>query len=837
MYYLESKYDLKDPSITFKAFQGHISQGGTSVTILTGKPYHKTYQRQKELEKIDDLYRSLEPASDVITVYLTGPPGSGKSQLSRQYGAQYGQRSHHGEGCVVATLHAETPESLLESYKQLVKELGLCISDNTDEATRVKLKTYSQSVKEYLRNTPTPQWLFIVDNVVASEPLTEFWPGRESSWGVGRVIVTTQDAELVPKSSEYARDLSLARGMDEQDAVGLMYLIADLEIDADAIEVARKLDYYPLSLACAAVFIKEMRTDRPVANYRWTNYLSNLNKYFDDLHYPEFQQHNLCYPRSMLPAAVCAAKRMVSNNRFLASAFEFLSHCALQPIPLEVVADHVMRMCDGCQVPDVVKRDIARCSLLICPRSGARGIEVVTMHQVMRTAFTHLRLESRDSDSVGGCGGCEEKDEKCREQRSFLGALDTMNICYQRYKVSLDEYGVSIRILLSPHLQACISTALNRSEYEDTETFVLSSVYFADSLVHVAGATDTQRVQILEHAHDVMRQLGLRSLTACRLLGDLGYTYREAGRLDKVTPVLEEANTIAELHKGSEWMKERSHILNVLGWTYREMFQLDLAQAYMEMSVEVTSEVYGKTHTEVIERLCNLGIILHDAWKNEEALEALCKARDLVEALDSQSRGAIHAQVMNYTAKVYLRWFLSLIHTEGMTSRASEYLENSKAFHEKALEIYERLYSRKHKFYTGTLMTYAIALRHSGDLELARAHCAFALEIYRSSGHCAWPRVATWLADVYLAMKEFQTAKMILHDVIREDERSGTSISPGAYHPRALMAEAMVETGEKVEGERMLKECLAEWQKKGFHPEHYWVTRSHAFLKSRLGKG
>jgi hypothetical protein len=33
-------------------------------------------------------------------------------------------------------------------------------------------------------------------------------------------------------------------------------------------------------------------------------------------------------------------------------------------------------------------------------------------------------------------------------------------------------------------------------------------------------------------------------------LSDLGYTYREAGKLDKVIPVLEEANAIVEQFKG-----------------------------------------------------------------------------------------------------------------------------------------------------------------------------------------------------------------------------------------------------------------------------------------------
>jgi hypothetical protein len=92
-------------------------------------------------------------------------------------------------------------------------------------------------------------------------------------------------------------------------------------------------------------------------------------------------------------------------------------------------------------------------------------------------------------------------------------------------------------------------------------------------------------------------------------------------------------------------MKQRSHILNVLAFTYRESYQLDLAEAYMNMCVDVTKEVFGETHTEVIERLCNYGIILHDRWENEKAIEVLKEAREMTESLGGDLQSAICAQV------------------------------------------------------------------------------------------------------------------------------------------------------------------------------------------------
>ena len=380
-----------------------LPQSVKSIMILPGKPFHKTFERGKELSNLDGLYTSLDSevcSDDVVTVYITGPPGSGKSQLSRLYGKWYGQGEASNESCstVVVTLYAETPESLLESYKRLVSTLDIQMRDTSmyDEIWQT-LNDYTLVVKRVLRNSKyyNFRWLLIIDNVVASNPLKEFWPLPGYGWGRGRALVTTQDSELAPSAHEQTSTLSLSQGMDEEDAVEFLCLISELDRDSFTSEVANMLNYYPLSLACAAVFVRDMRKDRPAANFSWENCLSNLRRYYDRLEYSEFTDHNICYPRSMLPAAVCSASRMAESNPVLKSAFEFLSFCALQPVPLDLLKEAVLSSKGQDElIPDLVKKEIARCSLLIYPHNGARGIEVINMHQVMRTAFVQLRMES-----------------------------------------------------------------------------------------------------------------------------------------------------------------------------------------------------------------------------------------------------------------------------------------------------------------------------------------------------------------------------------------------------------------------------------------------------------
>ena len=797
-----------------------------------------TQRRGGEIRKIEQAFSHLRQdaaeSSLVSAVYVKGAPGCGKTQLARQFGKEYMKVS---AGCggqsprrIVATLDARTPESLLESYKELHEKLELSKESEERGSLNERIKTYSNEIKNHLCKSSTV-WLLIIDNLTVNDPLTEFWPTPEenSPWGEGLVLVTTQDSELVPRSHAYAKVVGLDEGMEQSDAKKLLSAISGMETDEDAVEVARLLGFYPLSLACAAVYVKQMREDRSFSKFSWKNYLANLKKYFAYLDHSDFTRHNPCYPQSMLPAAEFAAQRMAENNEVLRAAFVFLSYCALQPLPLDTVAEYVLceTAASGDQtirVPDDVKVKIARCSLLIYPETGERGIEVVTLHQVMRLAFAQIRRKPDEQT--------KEMEETAEvEKRQLNGVLKILNKAYKIRKADVSKEAIATRIILCPHLREFVEKA-EKSPFVEVNLLVQALVYLADGLVHVAGATDNNRVGLLERAYKINKQLSTTDISACELLCDLGYTYREAGQLDRVIPVLEEANHLCTAHTEPEWMKMRSRLLNILGFTYRESFQLDLAKEYMKMCAEVTRKAYGEKHVQVVERLCNLGIILHDRWENDEAIEVLEEAQKIIEACDtSRTELFIRAQVLNYTAKVHLRWYLGLRYTHPNAWSTKKHLEESNALHEEAVKIYEELHGDRHKFTAGTMMTYGTAKLHLGQVEQAYEMCQSAVQVYRSSGHIAWPRAGTWLADVLFVRKEYARAKSFLEELVNVHEDLHLVVSPGAYHPKALLAEACVHLGDVQYGKEMLTQCLREWEEKGMHPEHYWVARARAFLR------
>ena len=109
----------------------------------------------------------------VSTIYLSGNPGCGKTQLARQIGEQFfkiGSGTKKRRPNIVATLNAETFEALADSCINLAKKLGITEYSLTNLAT-----TEVNSPKERIQHLQClifpkfkqfSKWLIIADNVV-----------------------------------------------------------------------------------------------------------------------------------------------------------------------------------------------------------------------------------------------------------------------------------------------------------------------------------------------------------------------------------------------------------------------------------------------------------------------------------------------------------------------------------------------------------------------------------------------------------------------------------------------------------------------------------------------
>ena len=307
-YNLTSELQTKKKEV--ETLTHEINSKVESFCILTFKPPHPIIRRVNDvtriMKKLDELQNDSKGA--ISTVYLSGSPGCGKSQIARQVGQEiFDKRWREGEDLTfVATLNADTLDSLAESYCSLARHFG--ITDNALanlEASRNPpeklefLKTLIFSKTKQFSN-----WLIIVDNVVdLSSVQGVLPPSGMKELGHGQVLITTQDISSIPVNAPLTYHESLSKGMHPDDAVDLLRQVSQIQNQEQAEKVAEVVDYQPLPLAAAAFYVRSAR-DNDSPNYSWGNYLNDLRRHELNLigAYPDSQT-------SLVPSEIKARGR------------------------------------------------------------------------------------------------------------------------------------------------------------------------------------------------------------------------------------------------------------------------------------------------------------------------------------------------------------------------------------------------------------------------------------------------------------------------------------------------------------------------------------------------
>ena len=327
-----------------------------SFCILTScKPSHPIIRRVNDvtriMKKLDELQNESKGA--ISTIYLSGLPGCGKSQIARQVGKEiFDKRWREGEDLTfVATLNAETLNSLAESYCSLARYFG--ISDNALanlESSR-NLREQIEDLKAFIfsKTKQFSNWLIIVDNVVDLSSVRDDLPasGRKEL-GHGQVLITTQDSSSIPSSAPLTYHESVSKGMLPDEAVNLLQHVSKIQNREEAEKVAEVLEYQPLAVAAAAFYVQTVR-DNGSPNYSWANYLETLRR----LEFP-------C--RISL-----AVEEVIRSDRFFKHLFTLLSLHAPKPLNEGAAISHIMNM-ENC-VDEVDEKQVRmrfrKCSLLL----------------------------------------------------------------------------------------------------------------------------------------------------------------------------------------------------------------------------------------------------------------------------------------------------------------------------------------------------------------------------------------------------------------------------------------------------------------------------------------
>ncbi|XP_068688402.1 uncharacterized protein [Montipora foliosa] len=353
----EKERELKEKVETLKETEKHRKvleeqlqiEAPAAFCILPPKPSHDVAERDHEVAKIIQQLQQLKETNEsrLTSLYLSGNPGSGKSQLAGLVAKKFFDEKKQiaGKNTFVMTLNAQRLDSLLESYVSFSRNLKCSEYAVTSTLNDKDLKTEGKiaNIKSLISTKVElySSWLLVVDNVVSLSGMNPHLPETgDTHWSKGQLLITLQDTTAIPSETSFSNHISVSKGMTPSDAISLLASLSGIADGETEKEVARALDYQPLALASAAIFVKQVR--EASSNFGWKGYLEKLETGQLDNTEAFLAMTNQRYPISMTTAISLAVDDAMSSDKVLNHAFGFTSLRGQQQLNLDLVIKFIL---------------------------------------------------------------------------------------------------------------------------------------------------------------------------------------------------------------------------------------------------------------------------------------------------------------------------------------------------------------------------------------------------------------------------------------------------------------------------------------------------------------
>ena len=776
-----------------EALTQEINSKVKSFCSLTFKPSHEIIRRSTDVTRIGKKIQELENESKgaVSTIYLSGIPGCGKSQVARQVGQEFfDKKCCESKGLtLVATLNAETLETLADSFITLGRQVGLTEYTLTNLATS-KVDSPKETI-QHLTRLILPKmnqfcsWLIIADNVVDLSLVRSYLPPTASEeWGNGQVLITTQDSNSIPSNAPHTYHESLSEGMQPDEAVKLLKKVSQIPNQEQAEKVAEVLEYQPLALAAAGFYLQEVVTSGS-PNFSWTSYLEAFSRGERKATEEPLAKQNLAYSKTMTTAVKMAVDRATESDKVLRQAFYFFSLCAPNSLPIEAVVNFVKIRATE-QAEELIRAKIVKSSLITCSydKNGIPAYLRVhnIVHGVLKTILTSdmeftnrvqclsvainifRSLLERDKEQLFASG------DVCVKLRSI-----TMH-CKELHEILTTNFAVTEAVmkelthLITPAevvswLCSSAKVCCNLSNHADGNLFSTAALEF------IKYISDTRDGDLLKaHVFDVRGdvtslqceyELSLSYYEQARTIrtaiygeqhadvaasyNNLGIVHHDLGQYSKAKEHHEKALIIRKKLYGEQHADVASSYNN-LGVVYRVLGEHSQAKEHHEKALIIRKKVYGEQHADVASSYNNLGVVYRDLGEHSQAKEHHQKALIIREKV----YGEQHADVA------------SSYNNLGVVYRGLGQHSQAKEHHEKALIIRKKVHGEQHADVATSYNNLGVVYSDLGEHGQAKEHYEKALIISKKVYGEQHPDVATSynnLGNVYHVLGEYNQAK------------------------------------------------------------------------------
>ena len=458
-----------------------------------------------------DLLRKRGKGHNLVTVFITGPPACGKTQVCRKYAtAVFENRNPEGRYLPVLLWKAGSSTDLANSLRDSLRAIrnpeylkridrDLTVMHTTEQVSQHHLDRLLKEVlvalkdkyERRLKSEKEEEWLIVIDGASSYDDLKQLMPsllskGDTTQWGRGKLLIAVQECSM-PVKGRYTAEIRLGPGMSATESLEFLRLSFPHDSEEELKNVAEQLSCIPLSLAVAVETMKMLRKNS--ASYTWQRHLEKNLLPSDSVDVdPSDPRHpkklHCQYNHTLYQALKQAVQRIgVEGNN--AHLFFFLGLCEGGSVPLPLLkklavflhGDEEEGMEDALFVQ--FNEDIRHNSLGLILLEGDAGISVHHVLHVVLRHVAHARLE-----------GLKRNDKQQSETRRTVSAIiKAFCAVYQSTEQQLSYLDrVQDKLRLLPHFIALFDNCIELYRYQD-DTVPRFALYAAQLLqLHHKGS-------------------------------------------------------------------------------------------------------------------------------------------------------------------------------------------------------------------------------------------------------------------------------------------------------------------------------------------------------------
>ena len=755
--------DLVSAKEENKALTQEMSAKLQPFCFLASTPPHDIIRRSHDIERITKKMEELSSGSNggVSTVYLSGNPGCGKSQIAREIGQQFfSERMGDVENLIfVATLNAETIETLANSYMTLGRHLGIT-EYALSRLESLKIEKPLDAVQQLhrlilLKVTKFTKWMIIADNVVDLRSVQGLLPQTgNKEWGHGQVLITTQDSTTIPHNAPHTYHESLSKGMRLDEAVELLKKVSQISDREQAENVAELLDFQPLALAAAAFYVQTVISSGS-SNYEWKAYLRDISTYGQRREVETvLANESLAYATTTMAAVEMAMERTVDTDKVLRHTFSFLSLCAHDDLPLEAVSKFVEAQTKH-QPEELIKAKIVRSSLVLVHSEKGDERRYIRLHKIVYEALIRGEVLKLTSEEIN-CG-------LAKAGKIFKSLFEENNEDYAIFRT------------LRPHCESLLKLMTPNWSSDQLRTFLRTSTPFVD----------------LNMVADWLRSLASICCHFCDLL--FAKTVVDLG-----------CDLLEDIEDTDPGAFLKGDILSTSGQVYDRIGKYSQAEGFHKKALMIRKKIFGEDHTDVASSYNNLASVYSSLGEYNQAEQLHEKALVIWKKINGEDHVDVATSYHNL-ASVY-----------GSVGKYNQ----AKELNEKALMIRKKIFDEDHadiaSSYNNLATVYFDLQEYNKAKELHKKALMIRKKIF-GEDHVDIASSYNNLATVYFDLQEYNKAKelhekalMIRKKLFGEDHADIASSynnlasvygSLGEYNQAKELYEKALMTTKKIFGE------------------------------------